>query len=48
MIGRLLCFFGFHKMIFGYVHPTYPNGWFDKCDRCGHCSEPYEITEGDE
>jgi hypothetical protein len=44
-IYKVLCFFGYHKMLFGYVHPTYPNGWYDKCKHCGYKSEPYEIED---
>ena len=42
---KILCKLGFHKMIFGYVHPTYPNGWYDKCKHCLKCGDPYEIEE---
>ena len=43
IFNNLLCALGYHKMEFGYVHPTYPQGWYNECKICGKRSEPYTI-----
>jgi hypothetical protein len=42
-LRNILCFFGYHKMLFGFVHSEY--GWYDKCKYCDHRTDPYEIED---